>query len=564
MTSASGRSSSNARRPVAPAPGDALSLLHELQVHQTELEAQNAQLREAQAELEASREKYFDLYDRAPVGYCTLSAEGLILEANLTAAKLLGVERAALLREPLARFILPPDSDIFHRHQRQLRETRAPLGCDLRLNRPDHRPCCVHLEASLVDGGEAAAPVCRVTLTDITARLQAEVELRERARHLAAINELATANVALAALLAEAVALIARTLDVEFCQVLELLPDGSGLKLVAGVGWREGLVGHAVVDAGLDSQAGCTLVQDTPVIVADLRTETRFRGPALLSEHGIVSGLSARIGLAGQPWGVLGAHSRRPRSFSADEIGFLQTAAFVLGMAIARAESERTKLELTGRVLGAEEIERRRIAKELHDSTAQNLVAAILNLATLRDNAAARDPAEAAQLEDSIALLENSAHEIRTLSYLLHPPQLDEAGLPGAILHYLAGFGDRTGMVTRAELPAEGLRLEQTVELALFRVVQEALGNIYRHAQSPSATVRLARGGGHIVLEIRDEGRGIPRQVLTPAARQPDGLGVGLPAMRERLRQIGGRLEIVSSPAGTTVRAVLPVARGGA
>jgi signal transduction histidine kinase len=201
----------------------------------------------------------------------------------------------------------------------------------------------------------------------------------------------------------------------------------------------------------------------------------------------------------------------------------------------------------------------RRIAKELHDSTAQDLVAVILNLETLREAASVRDPAEASQIEDSIALLEHSAHEIRTLSYLLHPPRLQDSGLAGAIRHYLAGFGERTGIITSLDLPARCPELDPTVELALYRVVQESLGNVYRHAHSSSAAVRLAREGDDLVLEIRDEGRGIPSQFSNPEFSLIPGFGVGLPAMQERLRQIGGHLEIESTPHGTVVRARVPV-----
>ena len=128
-----------------PGAGNLLSpkepaLLHELQVHQIELEMQNEELRRAQEELEASRARYFDLYDLAPVGYFTLSEQGLILEANLTAARLLGVERSALVKQPLSRFILPEDQDIYYRHRKQLFETGAPQVWELRLLRQDAAP----------------------------------------------------------------------------------------------------------------------------------------------------------------------------------------------------------------------------------------------------------------------------------------------------------------------------------------------------------------------------------------------------------------------------------------
>ncbi len=159
------------------APEEAKRLLHELHVHQIELEMQNEELRRAQQELEASRTKYFDLYDLAPVGYVTLSEKGLILEANLTAANLLGVERGQLLQQPLTRFIVSEDQDICYRHRKQLFETRAPQACELRMMRKDGAQVWVRIEAIVVPGsGEEA--LCRAMLSSISERKQAEQEYK--------------------------------------------------------------------------------------------------------------------------------------------------------------------------------------------------------------------------------------------------------------------------------------------------------------------------------------------------------------------------------------------------
>ena len=159
-------------------PKEAGRLLHELQVHQIELEMQNEELRRAQGELEASRARYFDLFDLAPVGYFTLSEQGLILEANLTAAGLLGVERRDLVKKPLTRFILPEDQDIYYRHRKQLFETGAPQVYDLRMLRADAAPFWARLETTEAQDADGA-PVCRAVMSDITARKQAEEKLAE-------------------------------------------------------------------------------------------------------------------------------------------------------------------------------------------------------------------------------------------------------------------------------------------------------------------------------------------------------------------------------------------------
>ncbi len=161
-----------------PSPEEAGHLLHELQVHQIELEMQNEELRRAQAELEASRGRYFDLYDLAPVGYFTISEQGLILEANLTGAGLLGVGRNDLVKQPLTRFVLPEDQDIYYRHRKQLFETGAPQVYDLRVLRADDAHFWARLETTESQDADGA-PVCRAAMSDITAHKQAEEKLAE-------------------------------------------------------------------------------------------------------------------------------------------------------------------------------------------------------------------------------------------------------------------------------------------------------------------------------------------------------------------------------------------------
>ena len=156
-------------------PEVARRALHELRVHQIELEMQNEQLRRTQEELEASRERYFDLYELAPVGYFTLSEQGLILEANLTAAKLLGVARGALVKQPLSRFILPEDQDIHYRHRKQFLETGAPQSWELRLLRKDAAPFWARVEATTSQDADGSA-VWRVVVSDITESKRMEEE----------------------------------------------------------------------------------------------------------------------------------------------------------------------------------------------------------------------------------------------------------------------------------------------------------------------------------------------------------------------------------------------------
>src|SRR5208337_1543459 len=213
--------------------------------------------------------------------------------------------------------------------------------------------------------------------------------------------------------------------------------------------------------------------------------------------------------------------------------------------------------QLSTQLLKLQDEERRRIGRELHDGMAQTVLAVNLSLAQVRQSSPSlSEPAERA-LEKARVLLQQMSREIRTLSYLLHPPLLDELGLVSALKEYVRGFSERSGIETELVLPKHFSRLPQSVEIALFRVVQESLANIQRHSGSDTATIRLHEDPSSITLEIVDYGRGM--KLSSDGQTQPYAaqLGVGIPGMRERMAQLGGRLDIESSPSGTTIRATV-------
>jgi PAS domain S-box-containing protein len=229
--------------------------------------------------------------------------------------------------------------------------------------------------------------------------------------------------------------------------------------------------------------------------------------------------------------------------------------------------TERTRVEqsleqLTGRLLHLQDEERRRIARELHDTTAQNLLAIVINLETLLQKASAlpRDFVDA--IAECQSLCEQTQAEIRTLSYLLHPPMLDEAGLILALEWFIDGFSRRSSIRVDFVAPPDFRRLPSQMETALFRVVQESLTNIYRHSGSATAEIRLERDESQVHLRVKDRGHGIDaRGNGGGRAKLTGALGVGISGMRERLRQLGGRLEVRSNGTGTSVTAVLPLGK---
>jgi two-component system, NarL family, sensor kinase len=216
---------------------------------------------------------------------------------------------------------------------------------------------------------------------------------------------------------------------------------------------------------------------------------------------------------------------------------------------------------LTGRLMRAQDDERRRIAQMLHETTAQNLAGLKMLLARLNRTSDRLSDDERSVLGESMSLAEQSMTEIRTLSYLLHPPFLDEAGLISAVRWYAVGFAERSGIDVDLDLPESFGRLARDTETALFRIVQEALINIHRHAASKTAHIRLQRDAETLVLEVDDQGHGIPNASLEHIMSGGGIVGVGIAGMSERMEQLGGSLEITSSDRGTTVRARLPLVK---
>jgi signal transduction histidine kinase len=239
----------------------------------------------------------------------------------------------------------------------------------------------------------------------------------------------------------------------------------------------------------------------------------------------------------------------------------LSIPVLLLGAALDELRhAEEVTRELAGSVLTAQDEERRRIARDLHDTTGQNLVVANLLVERLR-NTLPESNAIVQQIGDS---LQQSIGELRTVSYLLHPPMLDEAGLELALRHYVEGFSERSGLNVDLD-PAPDLgRFPGAVELALFRVVQEALTNVSRHSGSTTARIRVRRGMARerhcVILTIHDSGNGMPgapRPTWTREGRSAGGLG--LASMRERLHQLGGWLEVESTIGRTIITAIVPL-----
>ena len=296
--------------------------------------------------------------------------------------------------------------------------------------------------------------------------------------------------------------------------------------------------------------------------------------------------LSGILGLVGvRYWFMPPAHSLRVHGMqqAASIVAFLFVSGILIAMGEARRRrenllwSEQAELEeavqqrtveldrtnqnlreLSARLLQLQDDERRRIARELHDSVGQMLAALGMNLAVVGTEIE-RLTKIASTVNDSAALVQELSKEVRTISHLLHPPLLDEAGLASALRWYVEGFAQRSKIEVGLEFPVDFGRLPRESETAIFRTVQECLTNIHRHSESPTATIRIAASDNHVRVEVEDRGKGIPpeKQFEMTSTGTP---GVGIRGMRERLRQLGGSLDIHSNGKGTLIVAQLPVA----
>jgi PAS domain S-box-containing protein len=223
------------------------------------------------------------------------------------------------------------------------------------------------------------------------------------------------------------------------------------------------------------------------------------------------------------------------------------------------AEEARKEAAIAARLLQVQDTERRRIARELHDGVGQLLAAIGMNVSQNLEEQAKLSPATARRVHQNLDLIAQASAEIRTISYLLHPPMLEELGLRFALKSYVDGFAERSKITVESQIASDLGRLPQEYELSLFRIVQECLTNVHRHSKSPSALVRLSRTPQEITLEVKDNGTGINDELRSSIVSGASA-GVGFRGMQERVRTLGGTLTVQSNGQGTSVLVALPLA----
>jgi signal transduction histidine kinase len=237
----------------------------------------------------------------------------------------------------------------------------------------------------------------------------------------------------------------------------------------------------------------------------------------------------------------------------------IERAVHLAAIAIECYRNEQELREFSKRLSQSQDDERRRIARELHDSTGQKLSVLAMNLALVRNKISSSEKTFHKMLSDCSSLTTDISDEVRTLSYMMHPPLLDECGLETSIQMYSRGINRRVGLKIELDIPRGLTRLSEEAELAVFRIVQASLTNIHLHSGSDKATVKIEHVSEGLAVTISDHGRGIPSGVLD-GSPLGTGTGVGIAGMKERVKYIGGRLDIESSEYGTQVKATIPSA----
>jgi PAS domain S-box-containing protein len=491
-------------------------LLHELHVHQVELNMQNDELRRVQLELETSRDQYSDLYNFAPTGYCTLSRKGSILEANQTLAVMLGAEREKLIGAPLSQFVDRAGQDAYHLHRHHIFADGERQVSELQMVRPSGEGLAVRMESVIANGDQNQM---RVTLSDITERKRTEDALRESQERLHVALENAPISL--------------YTTDRELRYTWIYHPQfGYTLEDILGKRDDELLPAHQVEEitqlkqAVLESGIGrCQVVQ------FQLGAETKVQNVTaepLRDKQGEVIGLTVA---------AMDVTQQRQVEDSVRESEF--------------------QYEVQHRLLDQREQERQQIARDLHDGPVQELTASTFALRTLLMGTCS--PEMVQQLEAIQASLQAQIHELRNYAGELRPPTLAKFGLEQAIRAHAEIFDEKhPDLHIRLEMHQTGEILPETIGLALFRIYQQALTNALKHAHASEVRVQFEKDEHQAKLEVRDDGQGfeVPNDWLI-LVREGH---LGLLGMRERAEAVGARLVVTSQPGhGTQIRVILPL-----
>lgn len=384
---------------------------------------------------------------------------------------------------------------------------------------------------------------------------------------LVQLGQMALSDIALADLMTQAAALIAQMLAVEYVSIWELDADKKHVSLQAGMGWNEESMALQQKLFEPNSLESFTITSQYPVIIEDLHTETKFNTSSLLLEHGIVCGVSVPMGTLG----VIEVFAQQSQVFTQEDCLYLQSIATVLGLAIRSHRAERRnppangrshnqqdwdRVEIKNRLGESRERERLRLAQELHDVPIQDLYGLIYQIDDLKDYI--KEPDGEKVLNEFNQILNRIVNNLRTICRDLRPPSLSPFGLEVAIRDHVEKLQEQNPNVQfHLRLMSDKQVLSDSLRLNLFRIYQQAISNVVRHAEATEVHIRFVWDQGAIILEVEDNGKGfVVPKFWVELVRQDH---FGLVGLAERVESVRGRLEVISAPGdGTLVRAIVP------
>lgn len=499
---------------VAPGSSNEKKLLHELDVYQIELEMQNDELRRTQIILEETRDRFIDLYELAPIGYLTLTHDAIISEINLTAAAMLGIEHKRHLNLRFLRFIAPEDHNQWHRHFLETLKKDATYDCELKLLRLDGSSFYGGLSCKCADGN-----VVYITLADITKRKEAETQLRESKERLHAILDGALDGI----LLVNVDTKKFDTCNQAFCKML----------------------GYSIEEVSLLGVMDIHPLQDLPDILD--KFERHVSGETQYSTD---------LSVMRKDGSVLNVDIRSSPVHIGNQVYLVAIFRDITERRKVEAElREQQQLlrEMSTQNLELRENERKHIAKEVHDELGQILTALRMKVSLLRIRFGGKSPELGKNIKEMLVMVDEAIQGVRNVAHSLRPSVLDFGVIP-AIEWLCDNFHDRSNAACTMHVADGDVDLDEMRTLAIFRIVQESLTNVARHAEADSVKITVDKSGDDVLVEVRDDGKGFDH-VYVPSRNS-----FGLMGMYERAHAMDGSVEISSAPAkGTVVRIRIPI-----
>ena len=512
-------------------PEETHRLIHELLAYQNKLELQNEELRRAQRQVEAIRDKYSDLYDFAPFGYFTVSEEGLVMEANLTGASLLGMERRCLIRKPLSHFITRESRNIYYAYSKKLFGTKAPQICELKLVKKDGTEFYAQLEGIALHDFAGNFKCFRTAMINISARKETERSRQMSEKKYSALVENSP-------------------------DILYILDSEGRFRFVGGA--IKKLLGFTADE--LIGKHFTSIIHSDDIEKAEWRFNERRTGDR--ATKGLDIQLSTKD-LKKKNFDIKYLPVELHAFGVYNEPVSIKDKLFLGTYGAARDITERKLAEkqirnLTQQLMKAQEIERQMISRELHDSVAQDL--SFLKIACDRvfDDQVSISPETRQRFSKFSRILQKTIISIRNLVYGIRPLDLDELEFVQTVFKYCEDFSNKNKIdVNFNSAGLHNLKLNYDIKINLYRIIQECLNNINKHANASRVTIRMVAAFPNIILRIEDDGRGFEVKNLLVAKQHEKCMG--LRSIEERASLLGGKMVIESRPMhGTKVFIKIP------